>query len=196
MASGTSSVGCFLRSPWPAHPEPAVLYMSPEQAMARRVPVDHRTDVYSLGASLYEALTWNPPFRGKNHHDTLSQIIFREPRPLRQRNPRIPRDLETIVLKCLHKDPRDRYGTAEALAQDLRCFARGDPIEARPLPPCERVARRAWKRKGLVAASVIVALFLVTAGLLLKKHGDDQYLRLDELYGRKVLRSSACNRPG
>ncbi len=93
-----------------------VLYMSPEQAMARRIPIDQRTDIYSLGATMYEMLTWQPPFRGSTHQDTLSQIIFRDPEALRRSRPGIPRDLETIVLKCLRKDPADRYGTAEARA--------------------------------------------------------------------------------
>ena len=116
-----------------------VLYMSPEQAMAKRVPLDHRTDVYSLGATMYETFTGQPPFRGKDQHDTLSQIIVRDPRPPRQSNPKVPKDLETIVLKCLRKDAGDRYGTSEALAQDLRRFVRGDEIEARPQPPWGRV---------------------------------------------------------
>ncbi len=86
-----------------------VLYMSPEQAMAKRIPLDHRTDVYSLGATMYEMLTGQPPFRGKDQHDTLSQIIVRDPRSPRQLNTRVPKDLETIVLKCLRKDSGERY---------------------------------------------------------------------------------------
>ena len=85
-------------------------YMSPEQAKRRKIPVDHRTDIYSLGATLYELLASRPPFKGKDHQDTLSQIIERDPRPPRQLNPRVPVDLETIVLKCLRKDVGDRYG--------------------------------------------------------------------------------------
>jgi serine/threonine-protein kinase len=119
-----------------------VLYMSPEQAMARRVPVDHRTDVHSLGATLYETMTWRAPFQRKTYQETLSDIIFRDPEPPRKLNPRIPKDLETIVLKCMTKDPVRRYNTAEALAQDLRRFVRGDPIEARPQSPWELAARR------------------------------------------------------
>jgi serine/threonine protein kinase len=118
-----------------------VLYMSPEQAMAKRIPLDHRTDVYSLGATMYEVLAGEPPFRGKDQNDTLSQIIGRDPRSPRQLNPAVPKDLETMVLKCLRKDPADRYGTAEALAQDLRRFVRGDPIEAK--------AEGRWERTSL-----------------------------------------------
>ena len=135
-----------------------VLYMSPEQAMARRIPLDHRTDIYSLGVTLYEMLTCQPPFRGRNYQDTLSQIILRDPRSPRQLNPSIPKDLETIVLKCMRKDAKDRYGTAEALAQDLRRFARGEPIEARPRSGLEQLARKAWRYRGRLALGIAVLI--------------------------------------
>ncbi len=142
-----------------------VQYMSPEQAQVRKIPIDHRTDVYSLGATLYEVLTLRPPFKGKDHHDTLTQIITREPEPLRKRNPRVPRDLETIVLKCLRKDPDDRYGTAEALGQDLRRFARGDAIEARRQTPWERTGMILWRRRKTIAAGILV-LAVIMVGLV------------------------------
>ena len=151
------------------------LYMSPEQAMAHRIPIDHRTDIYSLGATLYEMVAWKPPFEGKNHQDTLSQIIFREPPALRARNPRIAKDLETIVHHCLRKDPADRYGTAEALAQDLRRFARGDPIEARPESLLGRLARKTSRNKGrLMVAAVLVVLITATGILLWRSHRDTE----------------------
>ena len=138
-------------------------YMSPEQAARRKIPVDHRTDIYSLGATLYELLTHQQPFRGKDHADTLSQIIDRDPRPPRQWNPRVPADLETITLKCLRKASENRYGTAEALAQDLRRFVRAYPIEARPQSGWERLA--AWvkrqRRRLLVAAALLASLLAV-----------------------------------
>ncbi|HAK96179.1 MAG TPA: hypothetical protein DCM87_14595, partial [Planctomycetes bacterium] len=142
------------------------VYMSPEQAMAKRIPVDHRTDIYSLGATLYEVLCVRPPFQGKDVADTLSQIMLKEPRQLRDLDPRVPRDLETIVLKCLQKDPGDRYGTAEALAQDLRRFVRGEPIEARPQSAYERLTRSAWRHKGRLAVAAVTLLCVVTASLL------------------------------
>ncbi len=165
------------------------LYMSPEQARARTIPVDHRTDVYSLGATMYEMLTWRPPFKGKDHHDTLSQIMTRDPQPLRRLNPRIPRDLETITLKCLRKERDDRYGTAEALAQDLRRFARGDPIEARPPSAWEAFARRLWRHRAVaVGAAAIVAVALVALSVstalishertLLREQRDETYRNL------------------
>jgi len=143
-----------------------VLYMSPEQAMAKRIQVDHRTDVYSLGATLYETLTLRPLFEGKSTQDTLSRIIFQDPAPPRRRNPRVPADLETIVLKCLRKDPADRYRTAEALAQDLRRFVRGDAIEARPEAGWERLVRRARRHRWRLAIAAVFACMAVAAGWL------------------------------
>jgi len=135
-------------------------YMSPEQARARRVVIDHRTDVYSLGATLYEVLTLRPPFRGKNSEATLTQIIHRDPRSPVQLNSLIPRDLETIVLKCLRKNPADRYGTAEAMAQDLRRFAQGAPVEARPQSWGEKMAHRASQHRGKLAAAFLLLLLV------------------------------------
>ena len=137
------------------------LYMSPEQARRKRISIDHRTDIYSLGATLYQTLTGQPPFQGKDHHDTLSQIIERDPRPPSQYVERIPGDLETIVLQCLRKDPGDRYGTAEALAQDLRRFVRGETIEARPASRQERLGRFLFRhRKAAGVLSVMLAATL------------------------------------
>ena len=95
-------------------------YMSPEQITAGRVPVDHRTDVYALGATLYELLTLRPPFTGASRDQLLAQIIQKEPPRPRKLNPKVPLDLETICLKCLEKDPDRRYPTAGELADDLR----------------------------------------------------------------------------
>ncbi len=163
------------------------LYMSPEQARQRKIPIDHRTDVYSLGATMYEMLTWRPPFKGKDHQDTLSQIIARDPVDLRKVNPRIPRDLETIVLKCLRKDAGDRYGTAEALAQDLRRFVRGDPIEARPESRLEVVSRRLWRKRKGMAVAALLGLLLLTAGLLLWERRQSALAEMKRVYERRVL---------
>jgi tetratricopeptide (TPR) repeat protein len=161
------------------------LYMSPEQARRKKIPVDHRTDIYSLGATLYEMLALRPPFEGKDHGDTLSQIIEREPIELRKLNPRIPRDLETIVLKCLRKDPADRYGTAEALGQDLRRFVRGDPIEARPQGVLERAMHRLWVRRLPLSfagiALALAALLMVLASSWIAEARRSSTLRYDEL---------------
>jgi tetratricopeptide (TPR) repeat protein len=142
------------------------LYMSPEQARARKVAVDHRTDVYSLGATLYEVLVLEPPVRGRTYQETLSLIVARDPPEPRKLNPRVPADLETIILKCLRKDPGDRYSTAEALAQDLRRFARGEAIEARPQPAWEKLLRRAARMRWRLSAGAFLALLLALIGLL------------------------------
>ena len=94
-------------------------YMSPEQALAKRVIVDHRTDIYSLGATLYELLTLEPVFSGKDKQDLLRQIAFDEPRAPRRFNAKIPLELQIIVLKSIEKNPQRRYGTAQELADDL-----------------------------------------------------------------------------
>jgi serine/threonine protein kinase len=91
-------------------------YMSPEQALAKRVPLDHRTDIYSLGATLYETLTLKPVFPARDRQELLRQIAFEEPKPPRQHNRAIPSELEIIVLKVLEKSPGDRYASAQELA--------------------------------------------------------------------------------
>ncbi len=146
------------------------LYMSPEQAQARRIAIDHRTDIYSLGATLYEMMTERPPFRGKSHHDTLAQIISCDPEAPRKLRPRIPRDLDTIVMQCLRKEPGDRFGTAEALAQDLRRFARGEPIEARPQAPIERLVRRLRRHALKIGATVLCVLLVGVSALLVQQY--------------------------
>jgi serine/threonine protein kinase/Flp pilus assembly protein TadD len=168
------------------------LYMSPEQARRKKIPIDHRTDVYSLGATLYELLTFQPPFRGKDHADTLSQIIERDPQDPRKMNSRVPKDLETIALKCLRKEAGDRYGTAEALAQDLRRFSRGEPVEARPCSRWEIGARRAWKnRLRILIATITGILILVSSILGVLFHRDrlsKQLTTYEELVVQSMLR--------
>jgi tetratricopeptide (TPR) repeat protein len=165
------------------------LYVSPEQARARKTPIDHRTDVYSLGATLYEAVTLRPPFRGSDHQDTLSQIISRDPVPPRRLEPRVPKDLETIVLKCLRKEPGERYRTAEALAQDLARFARGDPIEARPQSRWEVLLRRAWRLRLRIAAIAVTALLALSAALLVSAYHGRALEAKEARYRELVLRA-------
>ena len=128
-------------------------YMSPEQALARRGVVDQRTDIYALGATLYELLTLRPAFGGRDHQELLRQIALDEPIPPRRLNPAVPRDLETIVLKAMAKDPSGRYATAQELSEDLKRFLNDDPIKGRRPGPVERTcAGRAgggswWRRR-------------------------------------------------
>jgi serine/threonine protein kinase/Flp pilus assembly protein TadD len=139
-------------------------YMSPEQALAKRVVIDHRTDVYSLGATLYELLTLRPAFGGTDRQELLRQIAFEEPLAPRRINKAIPAELETIVLKAVEKNPADRYATAQELADDLRRFLEDRPIRARR-PSWRQVATK-WARRhrGVVWAGTVVLAVLLVLG--------------------------------
>jgi serine/threonine protein kinase/Flp pilus assembly protein TadD len=139
-------------------------YMSPEQALAQPGGVDQRTDIYALGATLYELLTLEPAFNGRDRQELLRQIGFEEPRPVRRVNPAVPAELETIVLKALAKNPAERYPTARALADDLQRFVKDEPILARR-PTLVRRAQRWARRHRPVVWSAAVALLVTLAGL-------------------------------
>jgi serine/threonine-protein kinase len=134
-------------------------YMSPEQARASDPP-DPRSDVYSLGVTLYEALTGEVPFRGAPHM-VLRQVLDEEPRPPRRLNDKVPRDLETVCLNALAKEPARRYQTARELADDLRRWLNGEPIRARPVGPVGRLGR--WCRRRPVIAGLVAALAVAIA---------------------------------
>jgi serine/threonine protein kinase/WD40 repeat protein len=139
-------------------------YMSPEQAEAAKRPIDHRTDVYSLGATLYELLTRRPAFDGNTPLDVVLQVIERDPVPPRRLDPKVPADLETIVLKAMAKKPQDRYPTAQALADDLGRYLRLEPILARRIGPVGRLLR--WSRRHPTAAALLAVCVLSGLGLL------------------------------
>lgn len=136
-------------------------YMSPEQSLGS-TELGPAVDTYALGAILYEMLTGRPPFRGESFVETQRQVVSDDPVPPTRLNPRTPRDLQTICLKCLEKAPQHRYATALALAEDLDRFLRGEPIAARPASPPERVMR--WCHRKPTAAALTGSL--VMAGLL------------------------------
>lgn len=151
-------------------------YASPEQLLARRGIVDHRSDVYSLGATLYELLTLRPPFEGRDRNALIRQIADEDPPPPRDLDRSIPSELETIVLKALRKEPAERYGSAQEMADDLQRFLEGRPIQARRPTPAERL--RTWSRRhpsvvwaGVVALVLLSTASLISTALVRREHG-------------------------
>jgi serine/threonine protein kinase len=135
-------------------------YMSPEQTLCKRVLVDHRTDIYSLGATLYELLTLQPVFAGEDRQELLRQIAFEDPRTPRLANKAVPHELATIVLKAIEKNPQDRYRTAGEMSDDLRRWLEDKAIKARA--PTLRQRGLKWARRNRpVVGAIAVGLLLV-----------------------------------
>ena len=165
-------------------------YLPPEQATAQRGRVSRRTDVYGLGATLYHLLTGRPPFQAESLAQTLDLVLHTEPVAPRLLNPSVPRDLETICLKCLEKEPAKRYPTAQMLAEELDRFLDGQPIQARPLGPVGKTWR--WCRRNPQMASLATAaalVFVLSFGVVLWqwRKGEAQRVRAEtgELLARK-----------
>jgi tetratricopeptide (TPR) repeat protein len=138
-------------------------YMSPEQALAKRVAMDHRTDVYSLGATLYELLTLEPAFPGDDPHLVMRDIAEKEPVAPRRLNPALPVDLETIVLKAMSKDATGRYATAQEMAEDLGRYLADQPIHARRPSLAAHASKWARRHRGFVTAAFVLLLLGVVA---------------------------------
>jgi tetratricopeptide (TPR) repeat protein len=138
-------------------------YMPPEQAEGNLEAVDERSDVYALGATLYEMIALRPPFEGSNVINVLHKIIFEDPVSPRRAVPDLDRDLETVCMKCLEKDPARRYGSAGELAEELRRYLRGASILARPPTALEKASR--WVRRQRTALAAAFAAVLITAGV-------------------------------
>jgi tetratricopeptide (TPR) repeat protein len=153
--TGTTASGAILGTP---------CYMAPEQASAKESGA--AADIYALGAMLYELLTGRPPFWGDSPLATLMQVTSQEPGPPRRLQPTVPRDLETICLKCLEKEPKRRYASAADLADDLGRWQRGEPVRARPIGPWRRAVKWARRRPALAGlmAAVVLGLLASAAG--------------------------------
>ena len=137
-------------------------YMAPEQARGQARHLDRRADVYSLGAMLYELLCGKPPFEAENEVDLLMAVLHQDPTLLRQKESGIPIDLEVIAHKCLRKEPAHRYDSAQALAEDLGRYLRGEPILARPATTLYKLRRLAARHRAPFAVGVVVLLAVFT----------------------------------
>jgi serine/threonine protein kinase/Tfp pilus assembly protein PilF len=155
-------------------------YMAPEQAAGKVKEVGPAADTYALGAILYEALTGRPPFKGTTPLVTLEQVISQEPVAPRRLQPAIPRDLETICLKCLEKEPAKRYASALDLALDLRRFLDGEAIQARPASTLARARRWMRRRPALAVLLLLLSLAPVALLALLLWHDRDLAVKLDQ----------------
>jgi tetratricopeptide (TPR) repeat protein len=140
-------------------------YMSPEQALAKHGLVDHRADVYALGATLYELLTGRPAVAGDDRVEILKRIADEEPRPPHALDRSIPADLETVVLKALAKEPAERYATARELGDDLERWLRGAPVQARPVSRLSHLWR--WCRRNRAVAGLATALIVLAIGAII-----------------------------
>ncbi len=172
-------------APW-AGPVGTPSYMAPEQVASDRAKLGPATDVYGLGAILYHLLTGRRPFAAASVIDTLDQVRLQDPVPPRRLNPTVPRDLETICLKCLQKEPARRYESAGAVASDLRRWLDGRSIHARPVSPLETTRR--WCRRRPAVAALAVALMIALSGgflgmFVLWRHAEAERHRAEADHG-------------
>jgi len=154
-------------------------YLSPEQAMARRIGIDHRTDIFSLGVTLYEALTLKRPFTGDSMAQVVEKIMYEEPPDPRTIRSQVPRDLAVICAKAMEKERRRRYPTMQAMADDLQCYVEQQPIRARPRGPVRRAL--VWGRQNRLALAVTVGLFALGLGTLLLERQRVERARAEQM---------------
>ncbi len=170
-------------------------YMSPEQITAGRMKIDHRTDVYSLGATLYELLTLQPPFPGESRDQIISQIISKDARPLRQIDRRIPTDLETICMKAIEKDPDRRYQTAAEFSDDLRRFVKRYTIAAHRVGPLGRALKWIHRRPAAAALAVCAVCAVVAVAIMAQRTRDLAQRRLVQLRETAIVQTTSGNFP-
>jgi len=186
-APGNTITGVLVGTPY---------YMSPEQARGVRGGTDGRSDVYSLGATLYEILCGQAPFEGASGVDAILKLVQDEVPSIRKHNPQIPEDLESIVMKCLEKDPDRRYESARALSEDLERFLNGEPVRAKPAGWVYRVAKKARKNKALVGVtfvSLLIVLTFTVLGLRARWNAAQQAL-LAQQFGQEIERMDSTMR--
>ncbi len=171
-------------------------YMAPEQAAGRRKEISTATDVYSLGAILYKLLTGEPPIQADTSLETLRRVIETEPRSPRSVDPRVPLDLETICLKCLEKHPGRRYGSAEALADDLARYLRGEPILARSTSAIGRAWRWARRNPAAVAIGAILVVAALSTSTLALFWREERNAAVANLWEATVARARAGRTSG
>jgi WD40 repeat protein len=188
--SGQTESGSILGTP---------SYMAPEQALGHIRAIGPETDVYALGAILYECLTGRPPFRGATILETLEQVRTQEPVSPSQLQSKLPRDVETICLKCLQKDPAKRYRTAAELADELQRFERGETILARPVGSVERLVR--WCRRnplvsmsiGATASALLIGAAVAIYFAVVASHARD---RADQVADEAILLAQKATEEG
>jgi serine/threonine protein kinase len=168
-------------------------YMSPEQALAKHGLVDHRTDVYSLGVTLYELLTGRPAVNGKDREEILNAITLHEPRHPRALDAAIPQDLETIILRSLEKNPADRYAAAREMADDLRRFLEDKPIRARRSGMSRRAAKVVRRHPGVTATTAIGALIVLVL-LVVGLWANNIMIRREQVRTQSALDAEAAQR--
>lgn len=173
-------------------------YMSPEQTLAKRITVDQRSDLYSLGATLYELVALRPLFDGVDRSLLLKQIAFEAPKPLSKMAKNVPHDLETIIHKALQKNPDDRYATAKEMAEDLNRFLTNEPVRARRTPLLRRVSLWARRHPAVTtSAAVLLAVILASSaiiGLLLANH--ERSLRAQETESKAEISTTLEEKKG